>query len=84
MDCVEKGNHTGFNIITRNVFENLLDMPLSVYKLQLSLYQICLENIGYKTLGRRILWLKPEGNYDKINLEEYTYTLRKDLIGKIK
>ena len=64
-------------------FEKLLDMPLSVYKLQLSLYQICLENIGYKTLGRRILWLKPEGNYDKINLEEYTDTLRKDLIGKI-
>lgn len=32
MDCVEKGNHTGFNIITRNVFENLLDMLSAKYK----------------------------------------------------
>ncbi len=65
-------------------FEELLDMPLSLYKLQLSLYQICLENIGCKVVGRRILWLKPEGNYDKINLEEYTNILRRDLVGKIK
>ena len=65
-------------------FDGLLDMPLSVYKLQLSLYQICLENIGFKTVARRILWLKPDGIYDKIGLEEFTDTLRKDLIGKIK
>ena len=54
-------------------------MPLSLYKLQLSLYQICLENIGFKTAGRRILWLKPEGFYDKIKLEEFTQTLRNKL-----
>lgn len=64
-------------------FDGLLDMPLSIYKLQLSLYQICLENIGFKIVGRRILWLKPEGIYDKIGLEEYTQTLRKDLKNKI-
>lgn len=64
-------------------FENLLDMPLSVYKLQLSLYQICLENIGMKTVARRILWLKPNGIYDKISLEEYTKTLRKCLNGRL-
>lgn len=60
-------------------FEELLDMPLSVYTLQLSLYQICLENIGFKTVGRRILWLKPEGIYDKISIEEFTKTLRDNL-----
>lgn len=60
-------------------FEELLDMPLSLYKLQLSLYQICLENIGCKVVGRRILWLKPEGNYDKISIEEFTQILRKKL-----
>lgn len=60
-------------------FTNLLDMPLSLYKLQLSLYQICLENIGFKIVGRRILWLKPNGNYDKLNLEKFTKTLRNAL-----
>lgn len=60
-------------------FDGLLDRPLSLYILQLSLYQICLENIGFKTAGRRILWLKPEGVYDKIKLEEFTQTLRKRL-----
>ena len=37
--------------------------------------QICIENTGLKVLGRRILWLKPNGQYDKLNLEEYTNLL---------
>ena len=64
-------------------FNGLLDMPLSIYKLQLSLYQICLENIGFKIVGRRILWLKNNSSYDKINLEKYTDILRKVLINKL-
>lgn len=56
-------------------FNSLYDMAFSTYKLQLSLYQICIENTGLKVLGRRILWLKPNGNYDKLNLEEYTELL---------
>lgn len=64
-------------------FDNLLDMPLSVYKLQLSLYQICLENIGLKTVARRILWLKPDSTYEKIPLEDYTITLRETLQGRL-
>lgn len=60
-------------------FGGLDDMPLSLYKLQLSLYQICLENIGFHISGRRILWLKPEAVYDKIKLEEYSEILRYDL-----
>lgn len=64
-------------------FNKLLDMPLSIYKLQLSLYQICLENIGFNVVGRRIIWLKPEGNYNKINLEEYTRILKENVSKKI-
>jgi hypothetical protein len=60
-------------------FNELLDMPLSLYILQLSLYQICLENIGFIVKGRRIVWLKPTGVYDKIGLHEFTQTLRKRL-----
>ena len=63
-------------------FEELLDMPLSLYKLQLSLYQNCLEKIGLKVIARRILWLKPDGTYDKINLEEYVKMLREALKDK--
>ena len=63
-------------------FNELLDMPLSTYKLQLSLYQSCLEKIGLKVIARRILWLKPDGTYDKINLEEYVNTLREELKNK--
>lgn len=63
-------------------FNELLDMPLSIYKLQLSLYQSCLEKIGMKVIARRILWLKPEGIYDKINLEEYVNVLREELKNK--
>ena len=60
-------------------FTGLLDMPLSIYKLQLSLYENCLDRIGLKTIGRRILWLKPDGVYEKINLESYMGALRKTL-----
>ena len=63
-------------------FNELLDMPLSIYKLQLSLYQSCLEKIGMKVIARRILWLKPEGIYEKINLEEFVNVLREELKNK--
>lgn len=63
-------------------FEELLDMPLNLYKLQLSLYQNCLNKVGLKVIARRILWLKPDGTYDKINLEEYVNILRETLKDK--
>ena len=73
-------NFAGKTLLTP--FNELLDMPLSIYKLQLSLYQSCLEKIGMKVIARRILWLKPDGTYDKINLEEYVNVLREDLKNK--
>ena len=60
-------------------FDSLLDMPLSTYKLQLSLYENALYKIGLKVIGRRILWLKPDGEYEKINLESY----RKEIDGEL-
>lgn len=50
-------------------FSEFDDMPLNVYKLQLSAYQNALENIGFKIVGRRIMWLLPDGTYSKISLE---------------
>lgn len=60
-------------------FDGLLDMPLSTYKLQLSLYENALYKIGLKVIGRRILWLKPDGEYEKINLESYRKEIDKEL-----
>lgn len=56
-------------------FTELLDMDLSIYKLQLSAYQLCLETIGLKIIARRLIWLKPDSTYEKIPLESYTKML---------
>ena len=60
-------------------FQELLDMPCNLYKLQLSLYQLNLEQLGFKVIGRRLIWLRPDGGYDKIPLESYTRVLSEEL-----
>lgn len=60
-------------------FEEYLDCPFSHYILQLSAYQIPLEDIGLKVIGRRIIWLKEDGNYEKFNTPDVTKILRKVL-----
>ena len=60
-------------------FGNMYEEPLSEYTLQLSAYQIPMEDIGLKVLGRRIIWLKDDGTYEKISLEDKTKLLRKVL-----
>ena len=60
-------------------FNELLDMPLSVYKLQLSLYENALHKIDLKVVARRILWLKSDGTYEKISLESYQKVIDNEL-----
>ena len=60
-------------------FEDLLNMSLNVYKLQLSLYMNCIEKIGLKVIDRKLMWLKDDGRYEKIELEEYVGILVKYL-----
>lgn len=60
-------------------FHELLDMPLSTYKLQLSLYENALYKIGMKVIGRRLLWLKPNGEYEKIPLESFRKEIDNEL-----
>ena len=57
-------------------FEDLYDESLSSYKLQLSAYQLPLEDIGLKIIGRRIIWLKEDGTYELIPIQDYTKELR--------
>lgn len=47
-------------------FGDMAEEPLSAYTIQLSLYQLMLENIGIPVADRRIVWLKEDGNYEKI------------------
>lgn len=57
-------------------FDFLLDTPLHNYELQLSMYQIPLEDIGLKVVNRFIIWLKPDGTYERIAAADYTDHLR--------
>ena len=60
-------------------FEDMIDEALSHYICQLSAYQIPMENIGLKVIARRIIWLKPDGTYEKLSLPDVTDKLRKAL-----
>lgn len=60
-------------------FQDLLDQNASYYQLQLSCYQIPLENLGYKVIGRRLIWVRPDGNYEKVKLDSVSGRLREAL-----
>ena len=60
-------------------FDDYVDEALSHYILQLSAYQIPLEDIGMKILARRIIWLKNDGTYEQIPVPDMTMRLRETL-----
>ena len=60
-------------------FTELYDESFSYYILQLSAYSLCLEQLGYEIIDRRIIWLKDDGSYEKIKLPDYTQKLRQAL-----
>ena len=60
-------------------FSDMYEEPLSIYTLQLSAYQIPLEDIGLKVIARKLIWLKDDGTYEKIDLEDKTKELREVL-----
>ncbi len=60
-------------------FDNLYDEPLGAYTIQLSAYQIPLEDIGLKVLARRIIWLKDDKTYEIVPIDNVTEKLRQVL-----
>ena len=60
-------------------FNDMLDMYYSYYTLQLGCYQIPLENLGYKVVGRRLIWLRPNGTYDSIKINGVSDRIREAL-----
>jgi hypothetical protein len=60
-------------------FTNYFDEALYHYMLQFSCYQIPLEDIGLNIIGRRLIWLKEDGTYEKISTPNLTDILRKNI-----
>lgn len=63
-------------------FSGDLDMPLNKYAIQLNLYQMCLEDKGFKVDDRIIVWLKPDPNecskhYQEFKVPNHIKKLRK-------
>lgn len=57
-------------------FDNLLNTPFNCYQIQLSLYQILLEQIGIKIVDRILIWLKPDGSFDMYKTQDLTDKLQ--------
>jgi hypothetical protein len=61
------------------LFDDLYDESYGLYTIQQSCYQIPLEDIGLKVIGRRLIWLKDDGTYENVRLKDYTKQLREVL-----
>jgi hypothetical protein len=64
-------------------FEDMLDMPYNHYQLQLSLYQILLEEQGYEVEANVLIWLLPNGNYQQYKTKNFTNILKEQLQNKL-
>ena len=53
-------------------FDHLYDDALGHYTFQLSAYSLMLMNLGYKVIDRKLIWLKEDGNYEKVFLPDIT------------
>ena len=53
-------------------FQDFIDEPLSLYSIQLSLYQLGLEQLGLPIIDRNLIWLKEDGTYEKIGTPDLT------------
>jgi hypothetical protein len=60
-------------------FQYMLDNPFNHYQLQLSLYQIPLEECGYFVSERWVIWLKSDSTYQKLPTHDFTSMLRQSL-----
>jgi hypothetical protein len=51
-------------------FQYMYDENLSIYTLQLSLYALCLRNIGLDIKACRLIWLKEDGTYELVKIRD--------------
>ena len=76
----------GYNIKNKNTllrpFNNFIDQAKSVYTIQLSLYQLGIEQTGYEVVDRKLLWLKDDGEYEKVDVPDVREALKSALKEK--
>lgn len=60
-------------------FSDYWEEPKSIYTLQLSTYSIPLQDLGFKIIARRLVWLKDDSTYELIPLNDESERLRKVL-----
>lgn len=60
-------------------FKFLVDSPMGKYQLQLSFYQLLFEQTGNKVSRRIVVWLKPDGNYQMYDTNNYVPKLKEYL-----
>ena len=60
-------------------FQDMLDQNASYYTLQLGCYQVPLENLGYRVIGRRLIWVRPDGTYEKVKIDPIADRIRQAL-----
>ena len=60
-------------------FNSFVDQPESIYTIQLCLYQLGIEQLGYNVVDRKLLWLKEDGLYEKIGVQDVKEMLKKSL-----
>lgn len=60
-------------------FDDMVDEALGHYTLQLSLYSMGLEQLGYEMTHRIIVWLKEDGTYEKIPVPDVSDKLKEIL-----
>lgn len=53
-------------------FSNMIDEPLSLYSLQLGLYQMGLQQLGYDITTKMLVWLREDGVYNKFGVPDVT------------
>lgn len=68
-------NQSKLNMLL-NPFGYLVDEPKSIYTIQLSAYQLGIEQLGYEVIDRKIIWLKENGEYEKISVEDVSKELK--------
>lgn len=81
-----KNNEDLWNDFARNngkmllhPFEDMISEPRSVYELQLNTYSLPIEDLGFKVIARRLVWLKPDASYDIIPVGDKRGLLRETL-----
>ena len=63
-------------------FGHLWDISLSHYKIQQSLYQIRLEDLGFRLAGRWLLHIDSVGIFTPVAIESYADVLRRELAAR--